>query len=75
MCYREVRCARHACGHEHPQSDKKIDCGSPACRYSQAHSPACSPKTCPQTCKQWLKPARNVVVSNSPARCGHCCSK
>ncbi|KAF9472709.1 hypothetical protein BDN70DRAFT_818258 [Pholiota conissans] len=74
MCYREIHCTKHVCGHAHPQSDRKVDCNAANCRYSASHSPVCSPKTCPQTCKQWLKPARTVVTGNSPSRCGHCMS-
>ncbi|KAF9559038.1 hypothetical protein CPC08DRAFT_638279 [Agrocybe pediades] len=56
MCYREVQSTRHACGHDHPQADRRVDCGSGACRYSASHPVSCSPKTCPQTCNQWYAP-------------------
>ncbi|KDR74834.1 hypothetical protein GALMADRAFT_564531 [Galerina marginata CBS 339.88] len=72
MCFREVHCTRHACGHDHPQSDSRVDCGSATCRYSQSHNPSCSPKTCSYTCVQWLKPARNVVKATSPLQCNFC---
>ncbi|KAF8188045.1 hypothetical protein BJ912DRAFT_851416 [Pholiota molesta] len=72
MCYREVHCTKHACGHEHPQSETRVDCESSDCRYSRVHTAGCPPKTCPETCKQWLKPARTVVTGTSPSRCGHC---
>ncbi|KAF8148457.1 hypothetical protein B0H34DRAFT_737140 [Crassisporium funariophilum] len=72
MCYREVQCTRHACGHDHPQSDCRVDCGSANCRYSLSHNPACPPKNCSYTCKQWLKPARTVVSANSSLHCRYC---
>ena len=28
MCFREVQCTRHACGHDHPQSDSRVRFGS-----------------------------------------------
>ncbi|KAF8963541.1 hypothetical protein BDZ97DRAFT_1602321, partial [Flammula alnicola] len=72
MCFREVHCTRHVCGHDHPQSDSRVDCGSVNCRYSQSHNPRCLPKSCPSTCNQWYGPARTVVTGSSPLRCGHC---
>ncbi|KAF9036302.1 hypothetical protein BJ165DRAFT_1354706 [Panaeolus papilionaceus] len=72
MCYREVQCTRHVCGHDHPQTDIRVDCRSPACRYSQLHGTSCQPITCGKTCFQWLKPARNIVAGQSPTPCGYC---
>ncbi|KIM38839.1 hypothetical protein M413DRAFT_58199, partial [Hebeloma cylindrosporum] len=53
MCFREIQCIKHACGHEHPQSDRRVDCNSSRCRYSQLHDASCSPKSCSSTCQQW----------------------
>ncbi|KAF8878803.1 hypothetical protein CPB84DRAFT_1688199 [Gymnopilus junonius] len=72
MCFREVQCTRHACGHDHPQSDSRVDCRSANCRYSQFHNPSCSPATCPQTCNQWCVPAKTVVTNVSPSKCSFC---
>ncbi|KAF8809443.1 hypothetical protein BYT27DRAFT_7162813 [Phlegmacium glaucopus] len=72
MCFREVQCTRHACGHSHPRSNSRVDCKSPNCRYSPSHNPTCPPKLCAFTCQQWLRPAKTVVTANSSLRCSHC---
>ncbi|EKM75903.1 hypothetical protein AGABI1DRAFT_45720 [Agaricus bisporus var. burnettii JB137-S8] len=70
MCYRDVACVKHSCGHESPVSDKRVDCGSNKCRYSSRHNPACP--NCTSTCTQWLRPARTTVTSRSDAPCSSC---
>ncbi|KAF9008318.1 hypothetical protein BDQ17DRAFT_1237091 [Cyathus striatus] len=70
MCYREVQCTRHCCGHDAPKSEQRMDCGSSNCRYSSKHNPGC--QTCPTSCKQWLRPAQTVVTSTSNSPCTHC---
>ncbi|TFK31639.1 hypothetical protein BDQ12DRAFT_618541 [Crucibulum laeve] len=70
MCYREVHCTKHSCGHETPQSERRVDCGSARCRYSEAHDSSC--KTCPSSCKQWLRPPQMIATATSKTPCTHC---
>ncbi|KAH7882869.1 hypothetical protein F5I97DRAFT_143859 [Phlebopus sp. FC_14] len=70
MCYREVQCRRHACGHEEPFGESKIDCQSDRCRYSSAHPRGCA--TCSSTCIQQLGMAQRVVTQRRESFCYHC---
>ncbi|KIK07570.1 hypothetical protein K443DRAFT_128967 [Laccaria amethystina LaAM-08-1] len=70
MCFRKVQCTRYACGHDTPNAESLVDCGSTRCRYSKEHRGGC--KTCSTSCKQWLRPAQTVVSFLSPLNCIHC---
>ncbi|KAF8062508.1 hypothetical protein FPV67DRAFT_275564 [Lyophyllum atratum] len=73
MCYREVHCTRHSCGHETPHGERRMDCGSSRCRYSANHSAHCG--TCTKTCKQWLRPAQTLVTAKAQTPCFHCSTR
>ncbi|KAM6501046.1 hypothetical protein JOM56_004060 [Amanita muscaria] len=70
MCYREVKCVKHSCGHEAPIEDRRVDCGSNRCRYSSSHAAPCT--DCSSTCNQWLRPAQMQVVRTDTQSCYHC---
>ncbi|KAF8880776.1 hypothetical protein BD779DRAFT_1411347, partial [Infundibulicybe gibba] len=70
MCYREVHCVKYACGHQTPSTERRVDCNSSQCRYSNAHNSNCH--SCSTTCKQWLRPAQMVITQTSQSSCGHC---
>ncbi|KXN81987.1 hypothetical protein AN958_03334 [Leucoagaricus sp. SymC.cos] len=70
MCYREVKCVKHACGHGTPMSDQRVDCGSARCRYSSSHDASCA--NCTATCVQWLRPAKTIITHQSSSPCSSC---
>ncbi|KIL68409.1 hypothetical protein M378DRAFT_71534 [Amanita muscaria Koide BX008] len=61
MCYREVKCVKHSCGHEAPIEDRRVDCGSNRCRYSSSHAASCT--DCSSTCNQWYVDKVRFMVS------------
>ncbi|KAF8352135.1 hypothetical protein F5887DRAFT_934131 [Amanita rubescens] len=72
MCYREVKCIKHICGHETPTEDRRVDCKSSRCRYSATHTLPCT--RCSATCKQWLRQTRMVVTRTDQRLCYQCCA-